>query len=506
MKSSKWFLLGLLCMAGLCSAEFVTEPFDDFPTGGTGWSSDWLINPVSPALNSISIGSGSAINNGGNYLVYRTLVTGRNGVYRDFSESLARENHTIKFDIRVDTLGDFFGVTSLNDRIQIHGDTGNGADDMSSSSSWVIMATPNTALDNWYVYNGAQTGAYSASHLLNTGIPVVEGGVYSFTIDVHPSTLTYDAEIKYGTSVFSQKGLKFRAGPAPVNPPNRIVLANKIKPVGGTELQLSYDSIRIFPAGANTPNPVNNGIQIPLENPVLSWTPGMSINPSNPNGNPITNPGITGHYVYFRENDPNLAITPTFVTAPSYTLPANLQLNSVYYWRVDESLNGVGPDDPNNIKGTVWTFAAKTTDPVVWAGQNVVTYLENGSATVNIEADIDWYNPQGSIEWTVTQPAGAPEGSLVFSSTSVEDPTVTITFAGKPYELKLKATDVNGAFAESTMHIDVYENSCTAARNVLNYQAIPGDLNNDCRINSGDLVLMAANWLKQNYLLENGTY
>lgn len=503
--SFTWVALGALCcLSAITSAAFIGDPFDVYADGGTGWSSNWGSNP---AISSVAIADTSPINGGGSYLTYRTLVTGGNAVYRDFMGPISTGVHTVKLDVRVDTLNNFFGGTDLSDRIQIFGDAGSATGDLGSNTTWAIMASPNTALDNWYFYDGRQTGAWSSSYLLNTGIPVVDGGVYSITVTVYPATLTYDATIVYGTTTFTRAGLRFRAGPT-IQPSDRICFANKIRPVGTTELQLSYDSVRIFAPSAYNPVPANDEIQVPLANPVLSWSTGMCQDPSNPNAyTPVTNPAITGHYVYFRENDPNLAVTPVLVTGNSYALPSDLQINATYYWRVDERLGAAGPNDPNIIKGSAWTFEAKTTDPLVWAGQNVVTYPVEGTATVAINADIEWYNPQSAIEWSVvSMPTEAPEGSVQFSSTSVEDPTVTITYVGRPYVLKLKGTDTNGAFAEDTMQIDVYADSCLAARNVQGYQAIPGDLNTDCRVNINDLAVLASNWARQNYLLQNGSY
>jgi hypothetical protein len=247
----------------------------------------------------------------------------------------------------------------------------------------------------------------------------------------------------------------------------------------------------------------------------------MVSDPADPNAyDPIPNPAITGHYVYLSPaNDPVLPTTPVFVPADadssgqvdeiaSYALSSTLEKDATYYWRVDESLGASGPgDDPNLIKGVVWNFLTEVTIPVVDAGRNVATYLEEGTATVQLDPDIDWFNPQSQLLWSVvSQPAGAPEGSVQFDSASIENPTVTINYAGKPYVLKLWALDTKGGFAEDTLQIDVYADSCQAARNVLGYQAIAADINKDCRVNIDDLSLLAADWLEQNFLLNNYLY
>jgi len=56
------------------------------------------------------------------------------------------------------------------------------------------------------------------------------------------------------------------------------------------------------------------------------------------------------------------------------------------------------------------------------------------------------------------------------------------------------------------MEIHVYADSCIAAQNILGYQPIPGDLNNDCQVNIADLAIFSFNWLKESFLLENYLY
>lgn len=510
----------VVCLVGITNAAYVSEPFDAHPDGGTNWTANW--GETSATLHSISLGSESPIKDGGSYLVYRTTVNGTNSVYRDFDPSIAEGVFTVKMNVRVDELGNYFAGPDISDRIQVFGETTNASGDLGTYSSWGIMSTATTANDNWYVYNGDKTGKWSSGYLKDSGIPIVAGGVYSFTITAYPATLSFDATISDGTTVFTRLNNGYRGGPT-LNPSDRICFGNKIRAasVGGTPLQLSYDSIRIFANGAYAPAPTNGQLQVPTAGTVLSWRSGMVSDPADPNAyDPIPNPAITGHYVYLSPaNDPALPTTPVFVPADadsngqvdeiaSYALSSALEKDATYYWRVDESLGASGPgDDPNLIKGVVRNFLTEVTIPVVDAGQNVVTYLEEGTATVQLDPDIDWFNPQSQLLWSVvSQPAGAPEGSVQFDSASIENPTVTINYAGKPYVLKLWALDTKGGFAENTLQIDVYADSCQAARNVLGYQAIASDINNDCRVNIDDLSLLAADWLEQNFLLENVLY
>ncbi|MCE5186762.1 MAG: hypothetical protein LLF76_11625 [Planctomycetaceae bacterium] len=517
MRKSSFYLLVLLCTAGLAAAMTVTEPFDAFPDGGTNWTSAWT--EASPSRHTLSLGTTDPIMNGGSYLVYRTLTgtdIGSNGLGRDFDTTIGEVVHTVKLNVRVDEFGNFFAGPDISDRMQIYGDASDASGDMGTYATWCVMTTATVANDNWYYYNGIKTGKWSSSYLKDTGLAIVPGGVYGITVRVYPQTLSYDLTMDDGTATFTRLNNGFRGNMAVGD---RIGFGNKVRSATanppGSDIQLSYDSILVFPNGAYAPTPANHANQIAATSSSLSWNAGMDVNPADPN-EAIINPAITGYYLYFR-NDPNLAIAPIFVDADAdndgqvdavttYDA-ADFDVNATYYWRVDTSINNSGPTEPNSIPGVVWTFESETTDPIVFAGQNVVSYLENGTATINMAADIDWYNPQASIAWSVeSMPADTPEGSVQFSSTSAEDPIVTITHAAKPYVLKLTATDSKGAVGEGTVQIDVYADRCVAARNVQGYQAIPGDLNNDCQVNLDDFAMIASNWLEFNYLLENVLY
>ena len=511
MKTSKKFkcvvAAALLCAVGVASAAYVSDPFGAFPGGGTNWTADWADSSLT--LHTVSLGNDSPIKDGGSYLVYRTLTgatVGSNGLARDFETSIAEGIHTIKLNVRVDEFGNFFAGPDISDRMQIFGDSATQIGDQGTYSTWTVMAVPTTTNDNWYVYDGIRTGKWSSSYLKDSTIAIVPGGVYSFTIKAYPATLSYDVTISDGTKVFTKNNCGYRAGPA-LNPGDRLCFGNKVRLAanGGSDLQLSYDSIRIFANGAYRPQPTNGQIQVPAAGGILSWTRGMSADPDPNVLAPITNPEITGHYVYLSAaNDPTLPTTPVFVTGDSYVLPVALEKDATYYWRVDGSTGAFGPtDDPNLIKGPVWSFLTEVTAPVVWAGQNVVSYLEAGTATVQLAATIDWTNPQSTILWSVDS---QPDGSVVqFSNAAIEDPIVTMDTVGT-YVLSLEAQDTKGGSGEDVMEIHVYADSCQAAQNVLGYQAFAADINDDCRVNMNDFALLAADWLEQNYLLDNFLY
>lgn len=521
----KYLGLVLLCLAGIAGAVMISEPFDVFPNGGNDWSGDWGQATGSETIQTVALSSDSDLEGGdGSYMTYRTNTTGSaTGVYRDFAGAVGSGIYTMVFNVRMDDLGDFYGGNSLTgERIQLRTETSTGTTSHGTNGGWLIMASPGLSNDNWYVYEGnveAFPNGFNRANFVDSGIPVVEGKVYTMMVTAYPATRTYDVTIDDGTTIFTYTGAEYRS--ISTNPADRLVFSNNMR-AGVPAIQMAVDSIHIFPGGVHDPLPADNAVQVPTTNVGLSWNTLLTYNPDPNDSGLIIDPNLTGHYVYFSApNNPDLqAVTPVLVpadadsdgqpdAAASYTLPFALQKNAVYYWRVDESFGASGPNnDPNIIRNqAVWSFATETTAPDVWAGQNVVTWLENGTASVSIAANIDWFNPQSAIEWTVvSMPAGAPEGSIQLSNAAVEDPTVTISYAGKPYVLKLKAADAGGLFAEDTMQIDVYADSCIAAQNILGYQSKAGDLNRDCRVNLDDFQVLATDWLDADYLLENVLY
>lgn len=100
---------------------------------------------------------------------------------------------------------------------------------------------------------------------------------------------------------------------------------------------------------------------------MLSWS--TALDPETLVG---PNPAITDHYLYILEGDPNISYTePDYVidTGDPVQAAANIALylhyGTTYYWRVDQSVNGSSPTDPNTIGGTVWSFSTLPTIPVI---------------------------------------------------------------------------------------------------------------------------------------------
>ncbi len=108
------------------------------------------------------------------------------------------------------------------------------------------------------------------------------------------------------------------------------------------------------PGVSSNPSPWNGALDIPRE-VVLSWTPGEFA------------PATNGHTVYFSENfnDVNDGIGGITQNDTSYTPAQRLDLDTTYYWRVDE-VNG--PPDHTVFEGRVWSF---TTELFAYPVENI---------------------------------------------------------------------------------------------------------------------------------------
>jgi len=162
-----------------------------------------------------------------------------------------------------------------------------------------------------------------------------------------------------------------------------------------------------------------------------------------------------------------------------------------YYWGVDTYAPGA--TDPNY--GPIFDFYVDNLPPEVEAGDNVTTWLDKGSVTAAMSATVKDSDPTTSMWTVVTEPNA---GAAVIADPTRLDTTVVLTQIGA-YVLKLEATD--GEYKGSdTVTINVYADSCEAAKSLPDYVPIPGDINGDCRVNDADLAILQAHWLECNAL------
>ena len=142
-------------------------------------------------------------------------------------------------------------------------------------------------------------------------------------------------------------------------------------------------------------------------------------------------------------------------------------------------------------------YSFTTTDdlpPEVDAGLDVVTWI--GKET-QLNAIIDDGDNTPNISWEAN-----PSDGVLFSSTTISNPTVTIDNANTAITLTVTADDGVNDPVSDTLTIAVYDDACQAARDGVgeagNYLM---DFTGDCRIDLMDLAAeIASKWL-ENYAL-----
>ena len=265
---------------------------------------------------------------------------------------------------------------------------------------------------------------------------------------------------------------------------------------GNGTLQLDYN---VTNGGQTTltavhnlnPNPANSGTIAPGQ-VELSWTL------PEPSG-----PGVPVQVdVYFTDDLQSLE---------QFTDPAAIQVvnkqdvssvvvqtqpKTQYYWAIDTYVGD--PNDP--IFGPIFSFIVDNMSPKVDAGAGVVTWLEGGTRTGNLDATVT-DNDAYTVQWTVVSEPDDPDNpDAAITEPSTEDTTITLSAAGE-YVLQLEASD--GEYTGSdTVIINVYNDGCEAAQSLPGYVPLPGDINGDCIFDQLDLDILNEDWLKDISLTE----
>lgn len=276
------------------------------------------------------------------------------------------------------------------------------------------------------------------------------------------------------------------------------------------------------PIKAHAPRPGIGATRVPLDQ-VLSWTTGLD--PNDPN---VPNPAITGHNLWLSIaydpanppaspdwRDPGIRVfeipadanpADGSVDLTASHSPGGLQRDALYYWIVDESLGAADPRDWDNIiVGALWSFETITSAPEVDAGSNIVTWLKEGTTTVNLNGIVT--DVTGDVTATTWSVLAAPPGTTVdIADTSAVVTTATLAATGV-YALELHAVDAKLNEGSDHMEIEVYADSCEAAQNHPDgYVAPTGDFNNDCKVDFVDFAVLADAWLGDASLTEDALY
>lgn len=235
----------------------ITENFDSYPGGGSGWAGSWVesegLSGVSRADGTLS--TASPLKGGGSYLSVTTAVSSTELGIRRGLGAVASAPYTLTFDWRLDS--SMTNFVSYNDRIHFgaNSDVGFGT---SVSWSWLIGVVGGdngaTTFDDgkWYFYdnnssaNPTTDSAFNSDNMRVSNISLAAGVTYSFTVTVNPLTRKYDASITDGTNTFTQIGMDFRNQTAAASSSTNLVFGGSTSSVND-QLTWSIDNINIVP-------------------------------------------------------------------------------------------------------------------------------------------------------------------------------------------------------------------------------------------------------------------
>ena len=194
--------------------------------------------------------------------------------------------------------------------------------------------------------------------------------------------------------------------------------------------------------------------------------------------------------VYLASGEPNFLPGTKIVDDQAVESVGVTLVNATdYYWRID--INDTSPSEPNTIVGPVFDFYAGNKAPSVDAGADVYTWLDGGTAQVNLLGtlvDDDGVPVPATVLWTVTSGA-----ATITPPANQLDVTVSMTALGD-YDLTLTADDTELTDSD-TVTIHVYSDSCEAAKGA-GIATLAGDFDENCIVDIADFAVFAGNWLQ----------
>jgi T5SS/PEP-CTERM-associated repeat protein len=211
--------------------------------------------------------------------------------------------------------------------------------------------------------------------------------------------------------------------------------------------------------------------------------------------------GVVTCDVYFG-TDPNVEANSKVVIRQAVeSVSVTLAPLTIYYWAFDLYDSSISTTEPVHLS-PVFTFNTMNTAPVVDAGEDIDTWLNNGPRVVQLNgvvSDEGGGPGPATFLWTVVAEPDELHPAQI-SDPLAANPTVTVIEPGS-YTLQLEAGD--GEFtATDTMQIVLYADSCEHASNQEGFELIPGDINHDCIVDDLDLAILEQHWLETNYSTE----
>ncbi|MFA5687825.1 MAG: hypothetical protein WC959_01535 [Kiritimatiellales bacterium] len=208
-------IIGIMIMGGALSAATVANFTEGFGTSswdqytgkaGGGWQSAWVISGEGLFGQIVS---SSELDRGGNYLNGSMNV--KEGVKeaffaREWDTSALKETGIVKISWKWRMDSRSFG----------HGDRICFQEGTSSRSTFNIFAygTPvnNTAPRQFMFFDGDKKGNFDNSQMVDSGMTMIPGTVYTFTVTLNQRTKTWTAAISDGKKTVESQPLGFRSG------------------------------------------------------------------------------------------------------------------------------------------------------------------------------------------------------------------------------------------------------------------------------------------------------
>ncbi|HUU19553.1 MAG TPA: hypothetical protein VMW72_20555 [Sedimentisphaerales bacterium] len=320
-----------------------------------------------------------------------------------------------------------------------------------------------------------------------TGTFNLYGGTFSAGAMTISSTSNMD--ISAGTLIINGDEVSTVQGY--IDDPNGLITAYG----GYGTLQLDYD---VTNEGKTTlkathllnPNPAD-GSSVPDSVNQLQWT---LPEPNQPGG-------VVTCDVYFG-TDPDIENNPKVVTRQAVeSVSVTLAPDTTYYWALDLYDSSISATEPFML-GHIFKFDTQNQPPIVNAGADVATWLDNGLRVVHLDgvvSDEDGGPEPATLLWMLIAEPNELNPAQI-SDPLAANPTVTIKEPGS-YTLQIEAGD--GEFsATDTMQIVLYADPCEHAQNQEGFELIPGDINEDCIVNELDLAILEEHWLEENFSVE----
>ena len=179
-----------------------------------------------------------------------------------------------------------------------------------------------------------------------------------------------------------------------------------------------------------------------------------------------------------------------------------------------EVLAGVGDESMVNVSGDRYFHidlsTADSNAPTVYAGADMISW--SGQA-VTMDANVvnnDTNEPQGTLTYLWTADAASvadPNLDVAITGADTEDATVTITKTAPTGDatvvtMTLAVTLEGKDPVTDTMTIDVYDDSCLAAKAAGPVEIDPTDIDGNCITNFADFAVLAITWLDDYTLTE----